>query len=270
MVNDAKRSSKRFLVTGAASGMGRATAERLLAEGHRLLLLDRDQEGLAKVAAAAPDRCETRTVDLADGESIASQLADTGPLDGVANVAGLGPDHPDPSTVLRVNYLAPLAVLEQVKPNLQQGSVVNITSMVAHVFGDDMAHLFDGIDWANVDERAGELEDGAAAYAHGKRALGWASRRLAVDWSPAVSVNMVSPGIVDTPMTQRGVATDEWTRKTVERIPFGRMAKPSEVANVINFLLSDEAAYLAGVDIPVDGGLVAARALHLVDRARAS
>jgi NAD(P)-dependent dehydrogenase (short-subunit alcohol dehydrogenase family) len=122
---------------------------------------------------------------------------------------------------------------------------------------------------AELTERAMSVfQTGAEAYIYAKRGLLHRSRRLALDWAPDVRVNTVSPGFIDTPMTARGMAVDEWTRKSAARIPLRRFGRPSEVGAVIEFLLSDAASYLTGVDVPIDGGSLASRQVHMLDRAK--
>lgn len=238
--------------------MGAAASRLLSAEGWQVTGLDRDEDGLRRLAGEGALH-DFRRVDL----SVRGELIDgvSGiDVDALANVAGLGPDARDGRAIWAVNLVAPLLLVRTLAPALPKGGVVvNVASIAgemadarhAALLADPLADSFlDGLDEA--------LLDGAIAYTYSKWALLRHTDQLAVDLAPDVRVNAVSPGIVDTPLGQRSMQF-EWTAKTSGRIPAGRLGAPEEIASAIAFLLSDGAAYVNGSRLVVDGGYIASR-----------
>lgn len=249
---------RRVLVTGAASGMGAATSAMLAAQGDHVIAVDVDVAGLERLIEQG-DAHEALRLDLTDRTAISEVLGGL-EVDAVANVAGLGPDAKDPRLIWAVNLIAPLAVIATVGPSLPAGApVVNVASVTGELANDDWSGLLaDPLADGFVDAAMAVLGDGAMAYTFSKWGILHHTDRLAVEWSPRLRINSVSPGVVDTPMGARSMQF-EWTAKTVERIPQGRTGRPEEVAAVVRFLLGDEAAYVTGSRIVVDGGYVASR-----------
>jgi NAD(P)-dependent dehydrogenase (short-subunit alcohol dehydrogenase family) len=100
---------------------------------------------------------------------------------------------------------------------------------------------------------------GASAYCASKGGVLMLGRTLALDWAPfGIRVNIVGPGVVDTPMSAKSLAIPEKRAKMMEKTPLGRPAPPEEIASVIAFLTSDGSAFMTGAYVPVDGGTLAA------------
>lgn len=259
-------SSRKYLVTGAASGMGAATAAVLLERGAEVVAVDRDADGLERSLAGASGATPV-TLDLTDPDAIRSELGGL-ELDGVANVAGLGPDDPNVRRSFQVNLQAPLRVLDAVRDGLRpNAAVVNVASIVAGLSDDRFDELLeDPLADDLLDQVEGVISDGAGAYTYSKRAILRESKRLAVEWAPDVRVNTISPGLIDTPMGERSLQLP-WTQKLSSRIPLGRHGDPAEVARTIAFLLGDDASYVSGVDIPIDGAYTAYQARRSAARA---
>lgn len=247
------------LVTGAASGMGAATACHLAARGFDITGADVDAEGLARLEGAGVTS-RSIVVDLSQRTSVDEALADV-EVDALVNAAGLGPDAENSKLIWAVNLLAPLWVASSVQLRAG-GSIVNVASITGELtdgrHAELLAHpLRDGF----LEEVALAVPEAVDAYMYSKWALLRETDRLAARLAPDVRVNAVSPGVIETPMGTRSMKF-EWTRKAVERIPAGRLGRAEEVAEVIGFLVSARASYVSGARLTVDGGYVASRRTH--------
>jgi NAD(P)-dependent dehydrogenase (short-subunit alcohol dehydrogenase family) len=97
----------------------------------------------------------------------------------------------------------------------------------------------------------------APSYAAAKGGVVNLTRQLALNWAPAVRVNCVCPGVIETPMTEELRRDPGWTERVLQKYPLGRFGQPEEIAAAILYLSSDEAAWVTGVALPVDGGYTA-------------
>jgi 3-oxoacyl-[acyl-carrier protein] reductase len=246
------------LLTGAASGIGAATATRLAAPSVGMLLhTRRNRAGLETVAEAARAKgAEVATMlgDLADPEVgaalVARAKARFGRLDVLISNAGFA-DRTQAAELsdaaLAASFAAIggafLALARAAMPHLAEardGRIVAVSSFVAHVF------------------RPGSPVFPASASA--KAALEALVRALAITLSPArVTVNAVVPGFIRKDQGAHAALDPETFRKQTENIPLGRLGLPDEVAAVIGFLVSPAAGYITGQEIHVDGGLVIGR-----------
>lgn len=231
-------------ITGASRGIGHATARYFVEQGWRAITCSRDE-----VPPACPrnDLHAHITIDLestADLHEAVRQLDEV--LDGkrlhaLVNNAGYSPKGKDGERlgcldgkmahwekVFAINFLAPVFFTRTLAPRLQDGgSIVNITSIAGH-----RVHPFAG-----------------SAYSTSKAALTALTRELAADLAPLdIRVNAVCPGEIDTAILSPG------TEELVGRIPMKRLGSPKEVAQAIYYLCSDQASYITGAEIPVNGG----------------
>jgi len=254
----------RFVVTGAASGIGRATAELLIERGARVVALDRRDPGL--------DRTTYVPVDLADPASIDSAVAAIdGPLHGLANVAGV-PGSLDGETVMRVNLLGLRHLTEALLPRLEAGgSIVNVASCAGTGWRANLDILLElmaarGFDTGLAWVRAHPMP-GPDAYNFSKEAVivyGQIASMLARPFD--VRVNTVNPGAVETPILTEFYATmDNAVLDRLKDQAGGRDGRPSEIAAAICFLLSDEASWINGTELNVDGGAEVAINLGLLE-----
>lgn len=239
-------------VTGAASGNGRAIAEKLLADGATLAAIDLNAEALANVFGDRPDVLQVEA-NVADEQSVAEGVAKIGDafgrLDVLVNNAGIvkfgtfeNLSREEWDQVFAVNSTGPFLVSREAYPLLRAGdgdhtrSIVNITSVEAHIVISSSGHP-------------------QIHYNASKGALLQLTRALAVEAAPSgIRVNAVAPGFIETPFTAEALGKEEVRNWLLERTPMGRIGKPEDVANGVAFLASDEASWITGTTLFVDGG----------------
>ena len=244
------------VITGSASGIGAATRSLLEAAGHHVIGVDLRNaeiscdlsraEGRAQGVAAILERCAGR-------------------IDALVLCAGLGATFEPAATIAQVNYHGAVELLDGLLPALQQGNqpaAVVISSVAsAHLPWDKnpLAAALEGHDDARLAatlEAAGE-KGGNLAYAGSKNALTVAVRQRAATWGQAgVRLNTVAPGATQTPLLEAGLNDPRYSQAIRDFVPpLGRRAEPAEIAAVVAFLLSQQASYVHGAQIVVDGGI---------------
>lgn len=240
-----KLAGKRALVTGATSGIGRATVQRLAAEGATVILSGRDEARGAEVKVAierAGGQAEFVAADLSRPSDVSALAERAGTVDILVNNAGVfpgGATHDITEAAFDdafgVNVKAPFFLTAALAPPMAQrgeGAIVNVTTMVAQ-FG----------------------MPGLSVYGASKAATALLTKAWAAEYGPqGVRVNAVSPGPTRTPGT---TAMGDGFEQIVSTIPVGRAAEPGEIADAIVFLASPQATYINGAIVPVDGGRLA-------------
>ncbi len=238
---------KAALVTGAARGIGLATAKRFLAEGWRVALLDIDGDNLKRAMAAIAKPNDTIAIecDVADAAGVTRAIETVtkkfGRLDALVNNAGIAIFKPilevtyeDWQRVLAVNLTGPFLCTQAAAPVMRDsggGSIVNITSI-------------SGL-------RASTLR---TAYGTSKAGLAHLTKQQAAELAAlGIRVNAVAPGPVDTAMA-KAVHTPEIRQDYHDHMPLNRYGLEEELAEVIFFLCSDRASYITGQVLAVDGG----------------
>jgi NAD(P)-dependent dehydrogenase (short-subunit alcohol dehydrogenase family) len=243
----------RIAVTGVASGIGAALAALLSAEGHEVWGFD-IQETSKNVARFIPlDLCDPASID-------AAASAVDRPLDGLCNNAGLPPREGLEATLLQVNFLGTRQFTQALSPHLAPGSsVVNMASRAGAGWRDNLDQvlrlgaLTDAGDIAGF--IAAEGIDATRAYNLSKEAvIAWTAALTEEMIGRDIRVNSISPGAVATGILDDFArAFGERMVRNVERA--GRAGTPQEIAGVAAFLMSPDAAWIKGIDIPVDGGM---------------
>lgn len=234
---------KGVLVTGGASGIGQATAERFLEEGARVVILDRDSSALDKMLHRFPS-IEGLVTDISDPEQVRAAFETIDrlmpDLDVLINNAGISIRH---------------SFLEITTEEWQQVIKVNLNGVfyVAQAAAKRMMNRRGGV-ILNMGSTNGLV--GTPYYADynaTKAGVIELTKSMAIELAPKVRVNAICPGYVMTPM-QRAEYTDEMIEKVNSKIPLKRHAKPEEVANLFVFLASNQSQYLTGQTFVIDGG----------------
>jgi NAD(P)-dependent dehydrogenase (short-subunit alcohol dehydrogenase family) len=231
------------LLTGAASGIGAATARAFAVQGDAVVLSDADAPRLRGVAEALPGDVLAVPADVRDEAAtralVAAAVARHGALDVVCTIAGVfvGPERPLEDTpddaidrLLDVNVKGVIRVLRAALPHVRDGGAVILTSSISGL----VAH------------------PGGAAYAASKTAQLGLARSLAAELAPRrIRVNAICPGTIDTPMAH-AAHTPEQLHAFAEANPLGRLGRPEDVAGAFLFLA--RAGYVNGMALRVDGG----------------
>jgi len=236
-------------VTGASQGIGRTCALRLAQEGASVAAAARNQEKLDQLVAdiaSAGGQAASFAVDVADEEQIKSAvktaLAQFGKIDILVNNAGITRDQlvmrmkrSDWDAVVQTNLTAAYLCIQQAVPSMLKqrwGRIINVTS----VFG-----------------QMGQA--GQANYAASKAGLIGLTMAIAREvGSRNITCNAVAPGFIETAMT--AVLSEEFKQNAVKQIPLGRVGTPEDVASAVAFLASDQASYITGHVLSVNGGML--------------
>jgi len=235
---------KRVVITGGASGIGLATAKRFLEEGSKVVIFDINKDALKKAEEELEGLAGTAAVDVSSEESVKAGFKEVdrliGGIDVLVSNAGISirklfkdTDFAQWRKVMGINldgmFLCAKEAINRMEP--QKSGVILFTASTNGMEG----HPF------------------YADYNASKAAVILLGRTLALEFAPWIRVNSICPGYVLTPM-QRAEYTDEMLAVVNEGIPMKRHADPSEVAALFAFLASDEAKYITGQHIPIDGG----------------
>jgi len=267
--------NKVAVVTGAGQGMGRAIAQRLVREGARVVAVDVKEAGARETIEQAGGEAAgiARVCNIADSAAVKRLFAEVdekyGRLDAMVNNAGIGSAKGDGFGKL-------MARMAERGQQLARGETPTVYPDITIDMEDEGWHgvlnvnlhgtfyctrealrlmIKHGIRGAivNVSSTSAMSGEGAPHYAASKAALVGMARSIAREVGPrGIRVNNVMPGAVETPILEN--VTAEWKNQMISAIPLGRIAAPDDIASVVAFLASDEAAMITGADIVANGG----------------
>lgn len=246
------------VVTGAASGMGRSCVERVRSLADVVVAADLQAPSLDGTVGVACDVSDPAAV-----AALAATVREHGPFRALVHAAGISPTMGDARRVLEIDLVGTQLLLDAFEPLVVAGSAaVCFASSAAYQIGpyvsDEQAVLLrdplaPGFLDRAVDAAGG---DSGIAYALAKVGVIRAAERAAVRWGKnGGRVNSLSPGLIDTPMGRQELAAQPVMQQMLASTPLGRMGTADELAAVAGFLVSDEASFLSGIDVLVDGGL---------------
>lgn len=248
MIGEFDLTGRLAVVTGGASGIGRAICEVLAEGGATVVVSDRDRDAAEKLAAELGGHALTLDVtDAGAAEDVAAGLvSDHGAPDILINNAGIVQNAPslyvdlaEWRRVLDVNLHGVFHTSRAFGRHMvaeRKGSIINISS----ICGEVTVH-----------------PQPQAAYNAAKAGVNLLTKSLAVEWAGKVRVNAVAPGYTATELTLMGRSKPEWFKVWLAGIPMGRLANPREIALSVAFLASDAASYITGTVLTVDGGYTA-------------
>jgi NAD(P)-dependent dehydrogenase (short-subunit alcohol dehydrogenase family) len=235
------------IVTGGASGLGLATAKKLVDSNIRVIIIGRNERNLAGTAGELGSLCSYKVCDLNNLQAIPQLVKEIttefGKIDILVNNAGINlkkqfteVTDQEFALIIQTNLTAVFVLSREVtKVMLEQksGSIINISSMAAQY----------GIPYV-------------IAYTAAKTGLEGMTKAMAVELSPqGIRVNCVAPGFIETAMSAKALDSDpQRKQKVLSRTPMGKLGLPEDVAEAILYLSSEAAKYLTGVVLPVDGG----------------
>ncbi|NTY59326.1 SDR family NAD(P)-dependent oxidoreductase [Mycolicibacterium sphagni] len=232
--------AQRAVVIGGASGIGWAVAQGLAAGGRQVTVADRNADGAAQRAAELGALHDAAGVDVTDEASVAALFEKIGPVDIVVNTAGFGgfgriTEQPveDFRAIVDCCLTGGFIVMKHAGRQLRDGgSLVSITSLNARL-----------------------AAPGMSAYCSAKAGLAMLTQVAALELGPrGIRVNAVSPGFVHTPLTELVTLADGVLEDYIENTPLGRVGVPEDVAEAVLFLCSDQASWLTGEVLDLNGG----------------
>lgn len=244
MANPFSLEGKTILITGAASGIGRATAKECANMGASLVLIDLNVEGLDSVKNEVGDKSILSfAIDLTDYELLCNAVSQLPKLDGVFSNAGIVKSlmakfsgKEDMEKIFEVNTFSHINLIQQLitQKKMNKGASIVFTSSMSGVF-------------------AGLV--GGSLYGATKAAIAGYTKALAIELAPrGIRVNTIHPGMIETPLTKGTALSQDVLDEDAKNYPLGRYGKPEEVAYAVVYLLSDATVWMTGSQLLLDGG----------------
>ena len=236
---------KTVLITGAASGIGKATALLCAQMGATTILVDLNEEGLKQTSAEieSPGQCSIYPLNLTDDEAVSGFVGTLPKLDGVVSNAGIVKsllakfnEKEDMEKIFQINTFSHINLIQELikQKKLNKGASIVMTS--------SMSGVFCGL-------------AGGSLYGATKAALVGYAKALAIELAPrGIRVNTVHPGMIETPLTKDTALSAELLAEDAKNYPLGRYGKPEEIAAAMVYLLSDATVWMTGSKLLIDGG----------------
>jgi NAD(P)-dependent dehydrogenase (short-subunit alcohol dehydrogenase family) len=239
--------NKTVLITGASSGIGRATAIECSNMGAKVIITARNEERLDETFSQLCGTGHSKIIaDLTVNEEIDKLVETINQLDGLVNNAGIGKLHPiqfineeELTNTLKINTIAPFLLTQKLykRKKFNKNASIVFTSSVAGNFC---------------------ITPGNTAYGMSKSALNAFMEYAALEMgAKGIRCNCVNPGRVETPLINDGTLSEDDLAKDIEKYPLKRYGKPEEIAYGIIYLLSDASSFITGTSLVIDGGLTA-------------
>jgi NAD(P)-dependent dehydrogenase (short-subunit alcohol dehydrogenase family) len=236
--------NKTILVTGASSGIGRATAIECSKMGAKVIITGRNEERLQETFVQLEDDGHLQIVaDLQKGEDLALLIESVPVIDGLVNNAGITISLPVPfinkgalDDILQINTVVPILLTSAIvkKKKIKNGGSVVFTCSTSGIYNAVI---------------------GNAMYSASKGAISGFMKNAALDLAAKnIRVNAVSPGMINTNILESGVITEEQLKEDMKKYPLKRYGEPEEVAYAIIYLLSDASSWVTGSNLVIDGG----------------
>lgn len=244
MKNPFSLEGKTILITGAASGIGRATAIQCAEMGAKIIMVDLNEQGLQETQRLIErDDSEYRALDLTDLDKLTEMVGSLPKLDGVASNAGIVLsllakfcEPKDMERIFKINTFSHINLVQQLisQKKLNKGSSI--------VFTSSMSGVYCGL-------------AGGSLYGATKSAILGYTKALAIELAPrGIRVNTIHPGMIETPLTSGTALSKELLEEDAKNYPLGRYGKPEEIAYSIVYLLSDATVWMTGTQLLIDGG----------------
>lgn len=235
---------KIVMVTGAASGIGRATAIQCAEMGAKVVLVDLNEKGLQETKELiSQNDVEYRALDLTNLDNLIEMVATLPKLDGVASNAGIVlsllakfSEPKDMERIFKINTFSHINLVQQLiaQKKLNKGASI--------VFTSSMSGVYCGL-------------AGGSLYGATKSAILGYTKALAIELAPrGIRVNTIHPGMIETPLTSGTALSKELLEEDAKNYPLGRYGKPEEIACSIVYLLSDATVWMTGSQLLIDGG----------------
>lgn len=237
--------------------MGRACVDRLRGLADHIVAVDLEDPGIEGTTGVSCDVSDAAAI-----AALTERVAGLGSFRALAHAAGLSPTMAAPRRIVEVNLLGTVHLLDAFEPLVTAGTAaVCFASSAANfpleALGPELAQLAHSArEPGFLDRAAALLQDSGLAYAWSKKAVQLVAAEAAVRWGARGGrVVSLSPGLIDTPMGRAEFEKQPVMKEMLDRTPLGRLGTAPEVAAVVGFLLSDDASFVSGIDVLVDGAL---------------